>query len=159
MQANSRALPTSVRFLVLAAGMTAIAGGSALAQTPNLPPPGAEQPVPVEILAEAAPGGITCRPAEARLPAQTQVALRVANRSASPVRFEIPELLQAGRLLNVQGGTAERDGKGVLVAPGVVGQIMIQTPGPGNYPFGCTLMNNANQAPPVKGMFAIAPPA
>lgn len=144
--------------LVAAAALAALAGGPARAAQ-DLPPPqaGGDRMPPVEVTIEAENDALRCEPGELRLPADSDVALRLANRSREQVTIAAPRIFENRNVLHHDGDVVHvASNNGYLVKAGGTGEIRLRTAAPGSYPFTCT--GNNSQGTPFKGTLTLVAP-
>jgi hypothetical protein len=125
--------------------------GPAAAQ--DIPPAQVDGKVaaPVEIIAVVESDRTRCEPAEARLPAEGAIDLRIVNRSNLPVTVGSAQLLADQNLIRHEGDAVHVAGNtGYVVKPNGVGRIIVRTPAPGRYEFTCASVRQ--QGEPFRGV-------
>jgi len=144
--------------IAVGAGILAWLAGSGLAQ--DIPPAqvGGKVAAPVEIIAVVEGDRTRCEPAEARLPAEGEIDLRIINRSDLPVTVGSARLLADQNLVRHEGDAVHVAGNtGYQVKAKGLGRIVVRTPGPGRYEFTCA--SSRHQGEPFRGVLELVPKA
>lgn len=136
------------------AGATAVLAGGALAR--DLPPPKTDIVPPVELVVAADGAKVTCAPAELRLPAETNVHLRLVNQTNKEITVTAPRIFDKNVLRHDGDLVHVASAEGYTLKPEGHGDIELRTLAPGQYPFGCT--SAQDQANPFKGTLILVPP-
>ncbi|WP_018263794.1 cupredoxin domain-containing protein [Methylobacterium sp. WSM2598] len=152
-----------MRHLSLARGglaglLLAALAGAALAAN-DLPPPkaGGDAMPPVQLTITSENGAAKCEPAELRLPANSNVALEVTNRSSARVTLTAPQIFQNKNVLHHDGDVVHvASNDAYLVKENGTGEIRLRTIGPGEYTFGCTSVTA--QSKPFEGKLTLVDP-
>lgn len=123
-----------------------------------LPPPATGAMPPVELTVEMNDGHPVCRPAELRLPADTNVALKVVSRANQPVTITMPGQFENGRVLHADGDLVHvASEKGYTVNRNGRGTLRLRTIAAGEKPFACTGTNSQDN--PFEGKVILTPAA
>lgn len=113
---------------------------------------------PVELTVELDGDKPRCSPAELRLPAQTNVELKVVNRADRPVTLTAPGQFENRNVLHADGDLVHvMSNEGYLVKQGGKGTLKLKTLAAGEYPYACTSVQN--QDAPFRGKLILAPSA
>ena len=100
----------------------------------------------------------TCAPAELRLPADTDVSIKVQNRSTSQFVLTAPQIFENKNVLHHDGDVVHvASNEGYTVKQNGKGEIRVRTIGAGQYPFGCTSVNDRSK--PFQGTLTLTPAA
>lgn len=139
----------------LAAALLAAALQPAGAQSSNAPkqePPqvgGAETP-PIDIKFDIVNGAARCEPPELRLPARTDVEVKITNTSDQIATITAPLLFRNEYVLHHEGDLAHvASNEGYTIKPRGTGRMKLRTPPPGEYEFSC--FNAGTTGSPYKG--------
>ncbi|WP_336487406.1 cupredoxin domain-containing protein [Methylobacterium nigriterrae] len=141
------------------AALFVLSGGLALAEEKPSPQPKAGDAMPpVELTIDLEGGKPRCSPAELRLPAETNVALRVVNRADRPVTLTAPGQFENRNVLHADGDLVHvMSNEGYLVKQGGTGTLKLRTLAAGQYPYACTGVQD--RVAPFKGTLILAPSA
>ncbi|MGH1575276.1 cupredoxin domain-containing protein [Methylobacterium sp. P31] len=122
-------------------------------------PAGAAETMPsVELTMTVENGAAKCAPAELRLPANADVSIHVQNRSSSQIVLTAPRIFENKNVLHHDGDVVHvASNEGYTVKQNGKGEIRVRTIAAGQYPFGCTSVNDRSQ--PFKGTLTLAPAA
>jgi hypothetical protein len=103
-------------------------------------------------------GAAACAPAELRLPAETEVNIRVQNHSTSQIVLTAPQIFENKNVIHHDGDVVHvASNEGYTVKQNGKGEIRVRTIAAGQYPFGCTSVNDKSQ--PFKGTLTLTPAA
>lgn len=145
----------SATLLVLSA---VLAAGPALAQGKPLPPPATDAMPPVELTISLKDGKPVCDPAELKLPADTNVALKIVSNADAPVTITAPGQFENGLVLHADGDLVHvASEKGYTVKQNGKGTLRLRTMKAGQEEYACTSTRNADA--PFKGKLVLSPPA
>lgn len=140
---------------VLGAGLLL---GPAIAQDISPAQVGGRVAAPVEIVAVIEGDRTRCEPAEARLPAEGEIDLRIINRSNLQVTVGSAQLLADQNLVRHEGDAVHVAGNtGYSVKADGLARIVVRTPGPGRYEFTCA--SARHQGEPFRGVIELVPKA
>jgi len=135
-----------------------LAAGPALAQGKPLPQPATDAMPPVELTISLKDGKPVCAPAELKLPADTNVALNIVSSADAPVTITAPGQFENGLVLHADGDLVHvASEKGYTVKQNGQGEIRVRTIAAGQYPYGCTSVNDRSQ--PFRGTLTLSPAA
>ena len=148
-----------MRNTVLAAALATLLAGSAhAADNPQLGNPASDVIPPVELTITLQDGKPICAPADLRLPANTDVVLRVVSQANVPVTITAEGQFEQGHLLHADGDLVHvMSEKGYTVKANGHGTLKLRTLDAGEHSYGCTA-NNKRDAPFV-GKMVLSPPA
>ena len=130
----------TARCATLLAALLALSVGPAIAQDARPLTLAASSPDgghAVHIVMDAAPEGVRCAPARARIPAAEAIELRIVNEAKRPLWFVAPALFRRGEHIESRGFTLDLIKGGFLVAPESTVGVLMRTPVPGDYPYAC----------------------
>lgn len=112
--------------------------------------------VPVELTMDVENGAARCEPADLRLPADSDVALRIVNRSKHQFTLTAPRIFENKNVLHHDGDLAHvASDDGYTVKANGKGDLRVRTIAAGQYPFACTSVQN--QSEPFRGTLTLAP--
>jgi hypothetical protein len=135
-----------------------LAAGPALAQGKPLPPPATDAMPPVELTISLKDGKPVCDPAELKLPAATNVALKIVSSADAPVTITAPGQFENGLVLHADGDLVHvASEKGYTVKQNGKGTLRLRTMKAGQEEYACTSTRNADA--PFKGKLVLSPPA
>lgn len=135
-----------------------LAAGPALAQSKPLPPPATDAMPPVELTISLKDGKPVCDPAELKLPADTNVALKIVSSADAPVTITAPGQFENGLVLHADGDLVHvASEKGYTVKQNGKGTLRLRTMKAGQEEYACTSTRNADA--PFKGKLVLSPPA
>ncbi|MGE8129157.1 anaerobic typically selenocysteine-containing protein [Methylobacterium sp. NPDC080182] len=135
-----------------------LAAGPALAQGKPLPPPATDAMPPVELTISLKDGKPVCDPAELKLPADTNVALKIVSSADAPVTITAPGQFENGLVLHADGDLVHvASEKGYMVKQNGKGTLRLRTMKAGQEEYACTSTRNADA--PFKGKLVLSPPA
>src|SRR4051794_30401069 len=111
----------------------------------------------VELTMNVDSGAAKCSPAELRLPANTDVSIKVTNQSSSQIVLTAPRIFENKNVLHHDGDVVHvASNDGYPVKQHGAGELRVRTIAEGQYPFGCTSVNNKSE--PFKGTLTLSPP-
>jgi hypothetical protein len=120
--------------------------------------PAAETMPSVDLTMTVENGAAKCAPAELRLPADTDVSIHVENHSTSQIVLTAPQIFENKNVLHHDGDVVHvASNEGYTVKQNGKGELRVRTIAAGQYPFGCTSVNDRSQ--PFKGTLTLAPAA
>jgi hypothetical protein len=97
-----------------------------------------------------------CSPAELKLPANTDVRIRITNQSSSQIVLTAPRIFENKNVLHHDGDVVHvASNDGYTVKQNGKGELRVRTIAQGQYPFGCTSVNN--RAEPFEGNLTLSP--
>ena len=135
-----------------------LAAGPALAQGKPLPPPATDAMPPVELTISLKDGKPVCDPAELKLPAETNVALKIVSSADAPVTITAPGQFENGLVLHADGDLVHvASEKGYTVKQNGKGTLRLRTMKAGQEEYACTSTRNADA--PFKGKLVLSPAA
>ncbi|MGU3416846.1 anaerobic typically selenocysteine-containing protein [Methylobacterium sp. D54C] len=135
-----------------------LAAGPVLAQGKPLPPPATDAMPPVELTISLKDGKPVCDPAELKLPADTNVALKIVSSADAPVTITAPGQFENGLVLHADGDLVHvASEKGYTVKQNGRGTLRLRTMKAGQEEYACTSTRNADA--PFKGKLVLSPPA
>ena len=135
-----------------------LAAGPALAQGKPLPLPATDAMPPVELTISLKDGKPVCDPAELKLPADTNVALKIVSSADAPVTITAPGQFENGLVLHADGDLVHvASEKGYTVKQNGKGTLRLRTMKAGQEEYACTSTRNADA--PFKGKLVLSPPA
>ncbi|SEH47626.1 hypothetical protein SAMN02799636_02463 [Methylobacterium sp. 275MFSha3.1] len=135
-----------------------LAAGPALAQGKPLPPPATDAMPPVELTISLKDGKPVCDPAELKLPADTNVALKIVSSADAPVTITAPGQFENGLVLHADGDLVHvASEKGYTVKQNGKGTLRLRTMKAGQEEYACTSTRNADA--PFKGKLVLSAPA
>ncbi|WP_331290369.1 MULTISPECIES: cupredoxin domain-containing protein [Methylobacterium] len=112
----------------------------------------------VDLTMTAENGAAKCAPAELRLPADTDVSIRVQNKSTSQIVLTAPQIFENKNVLHHDGDVVHvASNEGYTVKQNGKGEIRVRTIAAGQYPYGCTSVNDKSQ--PFRGTLTLSPAA
>jgi hypothetical protein len=139
------------------AAVLVVAGPLTLSATArDLPPPKTDVVPPVELTVAADGKTVSCAPAELRLPAQTNVHVRLVNQTDKEITITAPQIFDKNVLRHDGDLVHVASAAGYTLKPEGHGDIELRTLAPGQYPYGCT--SAQNQGAPFKGTLVFVPP-
>ena len=145
---------------LLTAGLSVTLSAGLLAGAPakDLPAPQTDIVPPVEVVISAKGSSVECAPAELRLPAQTNVHLRLINHSDHDVTITAPGIFENRNVLHHDGDVVHvASNEGYTVKSEGHGDIEFRSLAAGEHTFGCTSVQN--QSAPFRGKLVFVPPA
>ena len=146
---------------LVAGGLTAalaLAVPAAAEQSKPLPKPATDVMPPVEITISEQDGKPVCAPAELRLPADTNVEIRVVSSAGTPVTITAPGQFENARVLHADGDLVHvASEKGYLVKQNGKGTLRLRTMPAGEHDYACT--GTTTQTAPAVGKLILTPPA
>lgn len=144
--------------LGLCATALLLAAVPALAQGKPLAPPASDAMPPVELTIALQDGKPVCEPAELRLPADTNVDLKIVSRADVPIILTMGDQFDNKRVLHSDGDLVHvMSEKGYTVKQNGTGNLRLRTLATGEYPYACT--STRDQDAPFKGKLVLSPPA
>ena len=149
-----------MRYALLGLGALAAStcAGGAFAQSKPLPPASSDAMPPVELTITMDGDKPICAPAELKLPANTNVELRIVSQAAEPVTITAPGQFENANVLHADGDLIHvASEKGYLVKQHGKGILRIRTLKPGQETYACT--SNRNQKAPFEGKLVLTSPA
>jgi hypothetical protein len=119
---------------------------------------GGEKSMPsVELTMNVEGGAAKCSPAELRLPANSDVSIKVTNQSSSQIVLTAPRIFENKNVLHHDGDVVHvASNDGYTVKQHGKGELRVRTIAEGQYPFGCTSVNNKSE--PFQGTLTLSPP-
>lgn len=133
-------------------------GGIACAGAKPLAPAASDAMPPVELTITMDGGKPVCAPAELRLPADTNVALRIVSTADTPVTITAPGQFENAHVLHTEGDLVhDASEKGYTVKRKGQGTLSLRTLKAGDLAYSCT--SNRNMDAPFLGKLILISPA
>ncbi|SDA30114.1 hypothetical protein SAMN02799622_04642 [Methylobacterium sp. UNC378MF] len=112
----------------------------------------------VDLIMTVENGAAKCAPADLRLPADTDVSIRVQNHTTSQIVLTAPQIFENKNVLHHDGDVVHvASNDGYTVKQNGKGEIRVRTIAAGQYPYGCTSVNDKSQ--PFRGTLTLSPAA
>jgi hypothetical protein len=138
-----------------AALVALLVAGPAFAQGKPLPPPASDAMPPVELTISLKDGKPVCDPAELRLPANTNVALKIVSSADVPVTITAPGQFENGLVLHADGDLVHvASEKGYTVKQNGQGTLRLRTMKAGQEEYACTSTRKLDA--PFKGKLVLS---
>jgi len=144
--------------LIAAVLATVLAGAAYAEDNPQLGKPASAVIPPVELTITLQDDKPVCAPADLRLPANTDVVLKVVSQANVPVTLTAPGQFEQGHLLHADGDLVHvMSEKGYTVKANGHGILKLRTLDAGEHSYACTANNKRNA--PFVGKLVLSPPA
>ena len=135
-----------------------LTNGPVFAQGKPLAPPATDAMPPVELTITMDGNKPVCAPAELRLPADTNVEIRIVSQAPEAVTITAPGQFENTRVLHADGDLVHvASEKGYLVKQNGKGVLKIRTMKAGEETYACT--SNLNRKAPFEGKLILIPAA